>query len=291
MAKYCTMILMMVAQACFCSGAVLRQTKLHVESSMHTQSNASMMFMFSQGLWNNTITNMIQTEIEMTQAKASEPFNKVVYVLATIMFPLGCDRCVMGQFCLGTVKAMTFGGFFVWAIVDYWLCLINAISKEKDINAVWYKFVWKEDTIEPAYTIWLVVLGFQLLSFLIKSYQAYQAQRMISQIMAQAAQQPNATVRERSFAVAPTMLMRNLRQAGFVKEKPTMAELIAQFKAMDKNGDGQLDHDELKGALAAMGTSDGDVDEMIKNVDKDGDGKVSIDEFLLNMMGGKQNES
>lgn len=278
---------MLAAQACFCSGAVLRHTSLRMESGMHAESNSSM-FAFSQGLWNNTITNMIRTEIQMPQVKAPEPVNKVAYVVLTMLFGFcGCDRCYMGQWCLGSVKGLTLGGCFVWAVIDYWIGVINAVSKEKEINALGYQAIWKESTIEPAFIVSIVILLFHVFLQVVNCKNGYDQSKQMQELYAEADQQPTISVRERSFALAPTIFMKKLRQAGVVTEKPSVAELMKQFKHMDKNGDGQLDHDEIKEALTAMGASDADIEEMIKDADADGDGKVSYDEFLIKMTSSK----
>jgi len=73
-----------------------------------------------------------------------------------------------------------------------------------------------------------------------------------------------------------------------VTEKPTTPELLALFAKMDKDGDGQLDREEIKEGLSAMGVSDEDADAMIKSADTDGDGKISKNEWLVNF---HQNEA
>jgi len=73
-----------------------------------------------------------------------------------------------------------------------------------------------------------------------------------------------------------------------VTEKPTTPELLALFANMDKDGDGQLDREEVKEGLSAMGVSDEDADAMIKSADTDGDGKISKNEWLINF---HQNEA
>merc|ERR1719401_2519654 len=91
---------------------------------------------------------------------------------------------------------------------------------------------------------------------------------------------PDIPVHQHSLAFMPTGLTRRLRQAGLVTEKPTVPELIAVFQRMDKDGNGQLDREELKEALASMGTDTEQMDELIKEADTDGDGKLSLPEFL-----------
>merc|ERR1719326_1335850 len=79
--------------------------------------------------------------------------------------------------------------------------------------------------------------------------------------------------RHQSLAYIPTRLTAGLRKAGMVTEHPTIPELIALFDQLDKDGDGQLDRDEIQQGLSAMGVTEENVDEMIKSADTDGDGK------------------
>ena len=90
-------------------------------------------------------------------------------------------------------------------------------------------------------------------------------------------------VPHQSLAYIPTAFTKGLRKAGIVTEKPTVPELIAAFDRIDKDGDGQLDREEIKEAMAAMDINDDTVDEMIKAADTDGDGKISKNEFLISM--------
>lgn len=64
------------------------------------------------------------------------------------------------------------------------------------------------------------------------------------------------------------------------------AKVLEEFKKLDKDGSGQLDHNEVKKALKEMYASidlrlsDADIDHMIATVDKNKDGKVNIEEFV-----------
>jgi len=97
--------------------------------------------------------------------------------------------------------------------------------------------------------------------------------------------------RHQSLAYIPSMFTKGLRKAGIVTEKPTIPELIAAFQKIDKDGDGQLDREEIKAAMAEMGADDDAVDEMIKAADTDGDGKISKDEFLISMTASAKEEA
>lgn len=54
------------------------------------------------------------------------------------------------------------------------------------------------------------------------------------------------------------------------------------FNAMDKDGDGVINRDELKNLLSGLGEDVNSVvlDSMIKNADENGDGQIQFDEFF-----------
>ncbi len=63
-------------------------------------------------------------------------------------------------------------------------------------------------------------------------------------------------------------------------------EIRAQFRNLDKDGNGLVSAQEIREVLTALGDrlTDEDVDEMIRDVDTDGDGQVNFEEFLAHMM-------
>merc|ERR1712072_285774 len=82
-------------------------------------------------------------------------------------------------------------------------------------------------------------------------------------------------------AYISTPFTKVLRKAGIVTAKPTIPELIAAFDKMDLDGSGDLDHNEVKAGLAAMGASNDSVEEFMKIADTDRNGKISKNEFLI----------
>ena len=61
-----------------------------------------------------------------------------------------------------------------------------------------------------------------------------------------------------------------------------MKSIEGVFKAIDKDGSGDLDHDEFKMAMdrLGLGLSNDQIVQCIEVLDKDGDGEVSLEEFM-----------
>merc|ERR1719359_313075 len=77
----------------------------------------------------------------------------------------GCDRCFMGQFCLGFIKWLTGGGFLIWHLIDYWVAVISALTKAEDINMMGYHAEFDKDTLEEAFIAAIVLLIWQSIGF------------------------------------------------------------------------------------------------------------------------------
>ncbi len=93
----------------------------------------------------------------------------------------------------------------------------------------------------------------------------------------------DVTVEVRSFL----MIM-----AAMSKPKMTEEDIRAQFRALDKDGNGVVSADEIREVLTSLGDrlSDEDVNEMIRDVDADGDGQVNYEEFVAHMMSEEEDE-
>merc|ERR1719453_214563 len=89
----------------------------------------------------------------------------------------------------------------------------------------------------------------------------------------------NQRQRDRIVTAMPATFQGTFRQYGLLQGTPSKAELEAMFQAIDKNGDGQLEKDEIKEYLGNRGVSDEDIESMIKGADKDGDGKINASEW------------
>jgi len=304
-------LLLLSAQTMSVSAAFVKfaTNEKTVESNLRVPSNESLMLTFKQSIWNNTFTTLMQNDVEMVKAKPPK-VNKMVYVLLCMTLGCcGCDRCFMGQICLGVCKGITGGGFLIWQFIDYFVALISALTQAEDIDMMGYHATFEKDSIHNAFYVAIFLFGINVINVLRQSSsgvqqrnsQNGQQEALLEAIEAYEAilqQQARSTraadnraadkkasldipMRHQSLAYLPTTFTKGLRKAGIVTENPTIPELIAAFDKMDVNGDGQLDHEEIKEGMKAMGASDEKVDKMIKAADTAGDGKISKNEFLI----------
>lgn len=92
--------------------------------------------------------------------KADEPKKKVVLLLASVF---GIDRIYSGQIMLGPLKIVTFGGFFIWYIIDLFRVTINCLNKSrKGICGI--RSFDDENDINTSYILGLIVISIILLN-------------------------------------------------------------------------------------------------------------------------------
>mmetsp|Transcript_83466 Transcript_83466/g.145093 ORF Transcript_83466/g.145093 Transcript_83466/m.145093 type:complete len:319 (+) Transcript_83466:102-1058(+) len=286
--------LLVAAQSALSSAAVARHVNLRAEPATRKKAEIET---FSEHLWNSTMAafmqhEVMQHEVQMPQAEPPK-YDKVMYTICCMLFGCcGCDRCYMGQMCLGWVKGLTLGGFMVWHTFDYVVCCYCALTKMKKIEMAGYNATFLPNSIDNAYWACIIFLVMNVLSqirlfFLHKAQLKAQKEtfELLNQMQRDAQQQrsvdvPAPLVRHQSLSMMPTPFARMLRKAGIVTKNATIPELVAAFQKLDKDGNGQLEPEELKEALSSMGVSDEEVDAMIKEADINGDGKINKGEFL-----------
>ena len=74
-------------------------------------------------------------ELNATVYQPGTGYSKLTLVVIEAV-GLGCcgiDRCYMGSCCLGSLKGFTLGGFFIWAIVDYLIVMLNAATRDSSV--------------------------------------------------------------------------------------------------------------------------------------------------------------
>lgn len=221
------------------------------------------------------MTRLMQNEVELTKPKAPQ-VDKVMYVLFAMMFgACGCDRCFMGQICLGCLKCLTGGGFLVWAVLDYCVAIYSALAMHKSIDMMGYEAEFAPTTIGGA---WWAAVVFLILNTFAKLNAGSQVHMQVKQQKEHGLVVP---MHHHTLTLIPTPFAKALRKAGVVHHNPTVPELIASFENMDKDQDGQLDREEVKAGMKAIGATEEDIDEMVNDADTNRDGKISKREFLV----------
>ena len=83
---------------------------------------------------------------------------------------LGVDRMMCGQVALGVLKLFTFGGFGIWALVDYLIVMTNAASR--GANGV-FGARWSNDSQETPQVLAVVFLALSIVgtvvAFIVRS--------------------------------------------------------------------------------------------------------------------------
>lgn len=71
----------------------------------------------------------------------------------------GCDRCYLGQPCLGVFKAVTLGGLGFWFLADYIIILIDMLSMDESIHRAGFCAQFGPDQVLPSFVLSSVFLG------------------------------------------------------------------------------------------------------------------------------------
>lgn len=58
----------------------------------------------------------------------------VAVTLSALLGTLGIDRCYMGHYWAGVLKAVTVGGFGIWSVID---CMLIAADVFRPAGEVW----------------------------------------------------------------------------------------------------------------------------------------------------------
>ena len=68
----------------------------------------------------------------------------------------GLDRFYSGQILLGFIKLFTFGGFTIWALIDYFRVLFNVLTKSEE--GLFGIENWSDDLDIPFYTAIIILI-------------------------------------------------------------------------------------------------------------------------------------
>lgn len=83
---------------------------------------------------------------------------RTLAILTTLVLPtfFGIDRCFLGQYILGTLKGMTFGGCAVWALFDWCYITYNCLLEYPMMDSLSFHAKFSEESVKPSFFIALV---------------------------------------------------------------------------------------------------------------------------------------
>jgi len=266
------------------SGLVTHQHEVHWEPALLGHVNASLL---SHRVWDSTVSwvNHEVHEIEM-EFSTHKNVNKVTYVFLAMLFPCcGFDRCFMGQLLCGCLKFSTCGGFIVWAVLDYFFAFYLAVTMGSSVNNFGYQAEFDPTTIDGAFWVGLILFVLNAVQQMLSarnSVEQLKRQNELLETMENNSKGGAAKVSwmQQSMVLAPTFASRTLRKAGALSEQVTLPEVIGLFESLDKNGDGELSHQELREGLSALGTSEEQINTIMAVADSNEDGSIDRMEFL-----------
>lgn len=147
------------------AGAATHNVSAHAGATAGADSVEAMSATGVIGLVRDTIAKEIVFEVGLHNGSmTTEGSTKSKVVLAVleglvVTSFIGCDRCYMSQPCIGCFKALTFGGFGVWALFDYVVVMANMLGGSDAIDIAGFQNQFQVRSVQPAFVISVVSLG------------------------------------------------------------------------------------------------------------------------------------
>mmetsp|Transcript_12027 Transcript_12027/g.21329 ORF Transcript_12027/g.21329 Transcript_12027/m.21329 type:complete len:333 (-) Transcript_12027:284-1282(-) len=101
----------------------------------------------------------VQHEILLNSTSSDMPAKSKIVAALLSFTGLGCcgiDRCYMNEPFLGIAKGLTLGGLGVWAIIDWFVIMLNCLSRDDSIASLSFQAQWNADTIETGHTLGVI---------------------------------------------------------------------------------------------------------------------------------------
>ncbi|CAJ1405111.1 unnamed protein product, partial [Effrenium voratum] len=208
-----------------------------VHRSLPTFVGAS--FIATHEVRSNATTNSTRVEYELRTEQGGHSKVMLIFVVFLGLGFCGVDHCIVGNFILGTLKALTVGGFGFWFLLDWMLIVFNCVNEYSTLQGFGWDVAFRPCTIEDACRIGQItcLLHAPFVYTLIKA-------KVTGRSMQSSAQQP---------AISGIAF---LRQKGLLSDSPSKWELDHVFETLDKNKDGFVSPTELKEGLRALGCGD-----------------------------------
>jgi len=250
--KFCLVLAFLFASQGAHGVSLVRQTHAAVEThTVSLNSTNSLKYTVAEHIMKSPLLMQVQYELSLQGKDAIVDKIVLGIVVAFCGSTFGIDRCLMGQFLLGTAKGITCGGCCIWGCIDFFLLAWNLLIMAPTIDVFFMKATFKEGTVTNGC---YVFLGCYVLNCILN------------------AMKPASTGPE-----IQSGIRRNVSMS--VAGPPAQNEIQEIFKKFDKDNNGKLDREELEAALKHLGVPQDQWDTAIKLADKNGDGEIDIDEF------------
>jgi len=98
----------------------------------------------------------IEFELNREMPRRNKALLAIIELVGLGVF--GVDRCYTGQMCIGVIKGLTFGGFAVWAILDYIGVAITCLSFSHTLNVLGMRAVFESSGWNAVAFMLIIVL-------------------------------------------------------------------------------------------------------------------------------------
>jgi TM2 domain-containing membrane protein YozV len=95
------------------------------------------------------VTRRLERELQLPQTQTDKRGLALITALFMPAF-FGIDRCYMGQYLLGTLKAMTFGGCAIWALLDWCYVMYSCLTEAQMMDHFLFRASFTDSSLYGA---------------------------------------------------------------------------------------------------------------------------------------------